>query len=466
MKKIFAFPLLLCPLIAVAEEHALPHAFSLLWALPFVGILLSIALFPLFLPSFWHNHFGKVSAFWAFTFFIPAFFSMDVQSLTALFSHVLLGEYIPFIVLLLALFTITNGIRIEGTWNGTPFSNLSLLLFGGLIASFIGTTGASMLLIHPLLKANAWRKEKAHLVIFFIFIVSNIGGALTPLGDPPLFLGFLNGIDFFWTTAHLFVPFSIVMVLLLIVFFGVDSFFYKKEKKPFEANSKANNRKLQISGEINILILFGVLGAVLMSGFWKSNIMVSLGVDEVPLENLLRDLLLILLTFLSFVSSKKRDLIANDFSWAPMLEVAKIFFTIFITVAPVIHMLKAGLEGPFASLISLTTCDNEPQNAVYFWLCGILSSFLDNAPTYLVFFNMAGGNATTLMGPCSATLVAISCGAVFMGAMTYIGNAPNFMVRSIAEQRGVPMPGFFGFMAWSSAILVPIFILLTMLHFL
>lgn len=457
--------LFLMPHMAFAAEGLDGSIFSLWWGTPFVGILLSLALIPLITPTFWYHHFGKISAFWALLFMIPAFVTFGLSSMILVFLHVFLLEYMPFIVLLVSLFTITNGIRIEAGWRGKPTSNTLILLFGTLIASFIGTTGASMLLIHPLLKANKWRHKKAHVVIFFIFLVSNIGGTLTPLGDPPLFLGFLNGIDFFWTTSHLFVPFVAVAGTLLSIFFVIDTWLYKQEPKHHGTHHAPPDGRLRISGEVNIVMLLGVLGAVLMSGFWDPHIFIPVGPLTLPLQDLLRDLFLVLLTILSFSTSKKRDLMANDFSWAPMLEVAKLFFTIFITVTPVIAMLKAGLEGPFSSLISLATCDDKPNNAVYFWLCGGLSSFLDNAPTYLVFFNMAGGHAATLMGPCSHTLVAISAGAVFMGAMTYIGNAPNFMVRSIAEQRGVKMPSFFGYMGWSLTILCPVFILLTLLYF-
>jgi len=435
---------------------------SLWWGLPFVGILLSLAIMPLFAPDFWHKHFGKIAAGWIAAFLLPCFFKYGEEATLHVISHVLFLEYLPFIILLFALFTITGGIRIQAGWHGKPHSNVMILAFGAMVASWIGTTGASMLLIHPLIKANRWRQHKTHVIIFFIFLVSNIGGALTPLGDPPLFLGFLNGVSFFWTTQHLFGPFLFVGGSTLALFYLVDTWFYKRDK----GNHPHGPREpMRISGELNFVLLLGVLGSVLMSGMWHPDIYFNVHGVQIELQNPVRDFLLIGFAILSLKYSKRVDREANHFNWEPMKEIVKIFIAIFVTVAPVISMLHAGLEGPFNGLIAMATCDGEPTNSIYFWLTGVLSSFLDNAPTYLVFFHMASGDAAILMGKCYKTLVAISAGSVFMGAMTYIGNAPNFMVRSIAEQRGIKMPSFFGYMAWSVSILCPIFILLTLFHF-
>jgi Na+/H+ antiporter NhaD/arsenite permease-like protein len=448
---------------AAPHIHSLDGAaLHLGWALPFGGILLSLAFLPLLAPDFWHHHFGKVAAFWCVAFIAPCLYSYGISLTFSVTLHTLFLEYIPFVILLAALFTITNGIRIESRWQGTPISNMMVLGIGGFLASFIGTTGASMLLIHPLIRANRWRHHKAHIIIFFIFLVSNIGGALTPLGDPPLFLGFLNGVPFFWTLKHLWFPMLIVIIPLLALFYGIDRWYFAKENH----YHKIKEAKTSIKGSFNFVFLLGVLGAVLLSGSWDPQVEITLFHIPLKLQNIIRDLMILGLTFLSFMTSDPKNREANEFSWAPLLEILKIFFSIFITVSPVISMLSSGLEGPFASLVSLATCDGKPDNAIYFWLSGILSSFLDNAPTYLVFFYMASGDPLLLTGECYKTLVAISAGSVFMGALTYIGNAPNFMVKSIAQHKGIKMPGFFGYMAWSWPILGGLFALLTLVYFL
>jgi len=442
--------------------HVDGSALSLIWGLPFVGILLSIALFPLIAPHFWEHHFGKVSAFWAFAFLIP--FAVTFGPAVTVYSvlHTLLLEYVPFIILLFALFTVSGGISVKGAMSGTPVSNTVMLGIGTAVASWTGTTGASMLLIRPMLQANKWRRHVVHTVVFFIFLVSNIGGSLTPLGDPPLFLGFLKGVDFFWTTTHIFAETLVVAVPLLALFFVIDSFYYRKETNTPPAQASG----LQVEGKINILLLAGVVGAVLLSGVWDSGVSFTIYHNEIPLQNLVRDALLILIAFASLRLTPKAAHEMNDFNWGPMKEVAKLFAGIFLTIVPVIEILRAGREGALSSVVALVTRpDGTPDNAMYFWLTGVLSSFLDNAPTYLVFFNLAGGDAEVLMHQIPVTLAAISCGAVFMGANTYIGNAPNFMVKAIAESRGVKMPSFFGYMAWSVLILIPLFVLTTFIFF-
>jgi Na+/H+ antiporter NhaD/arsenite permease-like protein len=382
--------------------------------------------------------------------------------------HVGLLEYIPFIILLLALFTISGGVQLKGSLVGSPTLNTLILFIGTVLASWMGTTGAAMLLIRPLIRANSFRKNKVHVIVFFIFLVANIGGSLTPLGDPPLFLGFLKGVDFFWTTSAMFVPMLFMSISLLIIFFVIDTILYKKESQIPKQDD--NKEKIGIEGSFNLLLLAGVVGGVLLSGFWKPGI--SYEVYHVPLEiqNLTRDLLLLVLTYMSWrlTSMKIRD--ANEYTWFPIIEVGKLFAGIFITIIPAISILKAGKNGALASIVdSVSSESGEPINYMYFWLTGILSSFLDNAPTYLVFFNAALGDTMTvsdLMGQGSQTLLAISAGAVFMGANTYIGNAPNFMVKSISESSGIEMPSFFGyFLKWSVPILMPLFIITTYLFF-
>jgi len=458
---------LLMPSAAFAAAADAPHLdggkLGLIWGVPFAGILLSIALMPLLTPRFWHHHFGKVSAFWSLAFVVP--FALTHGVSLALFEvmHTLILEYIPFIILLFALFTVAAGVRIKGSFGGTPGTNTAILGVGTVIASWMGTTGASMLLIRPLLKANQWRAKQAHIVVFFIFLVSNVGGALTPLGDPPLFLGFLKGVDFFWTTTHLLLQTLCVAVPLLAIFFVLDLWFHGRE--PGQAPA-ASDEGFGIEGTVNLLLLGGIVVAVLLSGVWKPGVSVTLYHNEIELQNVARDVLLVAIAFISLRATPKAVHEANEFSWGPIAEVAKLFAAIFLTIVPVIAMLKAGLDGPMRGLVALVSNpDGTPNNAMYFWMTGTLSSFLDNAPTYLVFFNMAGGDAATLMTTGAATLAAVSAGAVFMGANSYIGNAPNFMVKAIAESRGVATPSFFGYMVWSSIFLLPLFALTTVLFF-
>lgn len=455
---------------ALAAGAGAPHLdggeLGLIWCVPFVGILLSIALFPLLAPAFWHHHFGKVSAFWAFAFLLPflAVFGWELTLFEIL--HVGLLEYIPFIILLLSLFTVAGGIRLTGRLVGTPVVNTGILLLGTVLASWMGTTGAAMLLIRPIIRANEWRRHKVHTMVFFIFLVANIGGSLTPLGDPPLFLGFLKGVDFFWPTEAMLVPMLLVSVILLVLYYGVDSFLYRRETGAPSEEDEGDGESLGIAGKVNFLLLAGVVAAVLMSGVWRPGVSFDVFHVTVELQNLCRDLALLAIAYLSWVVTDRANRDANGFSWFPILEVGKLFAGIFLTIVPAIAILRAGTSGALEPVVSLVTgADGQPVEAMYFWLTGILSSFLDNAPTYLVFFNTAGGDAETLMGPLYGTLLAISAGAVFMGANTYIGNAPNFMVRAICEERGIPMPSFFGYMAWSVGILAPIFLVVTLVFF-
>jgi len=441
---------------------------SPVWAIPFVGMLLSIALFPLLAGHFWHHHYGKVALFWAAAFAIP-FALVYGPTLTAHeVVHTALLEYIPFIILLFALFTVSGGILITGNLHGSPGVNTAILAFGTLIASLIGTTGASMVLIRPLLRANDERRYNVHTVVFFIFLVSNIGGSLTPLGDPPLFLGFLKGVSFFWTTTHLLHDTLVIAVLLLGAFYLLDRYFYAKEEgRKRRVDPTPDTEGLGLRGAQNLPLLGGIIGAILLSALWKPGITFDVYGTHVELQWMVRDVLLVLIAFASLAITPKLLRERNGFDWEPIREVAKLFAAIFLTIIPVIAILKAGLNGAFSPLVELVTDPaGQPVNVWYFWLTGTLSAFLDNAPTYLVFFNLAGGNPHQLMGPLAVTLEAISAGAVFMGAMTYIGNAPNFMVLSIARHRGVKMPSFFGYMAWSFTFLLPCFALLTVLYFL
>ncbi len=457
------------PSLAEAAEHA-PHIpgaeLSIIWAVPFACMLLSIALGPLFFAHFWEHHFGKVAVFWGMAFLIPCAIVYGMN--TALYEglHSILLEYIPFIVLLFALFTVAGGVRLTGTLVGTPAVNTGLLLTGTVLASWMGTTGAAMLLIRPLLRANAHRKYRVHQVVFFIFLVANIGGSLTPLGDPPLFLGYLKGVDFFWTLQNLFLKTVFMAVCLLGIYFLIDTILYKKEGSPVPPQEPgATQEKLGLEGKINLVLLLGIILAVLLSGGADLGVLFSVMGIEVTVASAARDAFLLFIAWLSWKLTSRESRELNGFTWGPILEVGKLFFGIFLSMIPAIAILRAGTDGALAGLINTVFHDGQPVNAAFFWLTGALSSFLDNAPTYVVFFNTAGGDPQALMTTMSGTLAAISAGAVFMGANTYIGNAPNFMVRSIAEDRGVPMPSFFGYMMWSCGILVPLFVVMTFIFF-
>jgi Na+/H+ antiporter NhaD/arsenite permease-like protein len=303
--------------------------------------------------------------------------------------------------------------------------------------------------------------------MFFIFLVANIGGALTPLGDPPLFLGFLKGVDFFWTTKVMLWPTLLASALLLVLFYIVDAWFWQREHEVRSLDRDPTpDRPIRIEGKINFLFLLAIVIMVLLSGVWKSGVSVDIAGTTRELQGIVRDLSLLAIAWASWRLTSASVRHAHHFTWGPIVEVAKLFAGIFLTIIPAIAMLRAGSEGALAPVIALvTSADGRPNDAVYFWVTGALSSFLDNAPTYLVFFNLAGGDAVALMGTMASTLTAISLGAVFMGANTYIGNAPNFMVKAIAESRGVRMPSFFGYLGWSAIVLLPVFVVTGWLFF-
>ena len=439
--------------------------------LPFIGILLSIAIIPLIAPTFWHRNFGKISAAWALSFLIPFLLWKGFSETLHQFLDVMFLEYIPFIILLLSLFTVSGGIRIKGYLAGTPLINTLILLIGTTLASWMGTTGAAMLLIRPLIRSNKWRKHKVHTIIFFIFLVANIGGSLTPLGDPPLFLGFLQGVDFFWTTKAMLSPMLFTAFSLIIIYYLLDSFYIRKEHVRQQTESQ-NKEPLGIEGGINILLLLGIVASVLISGFWEPpNADFTFFGIHLKLQNIFRDFMLLIIAGVSMRVTSSMIRNENGFTWFPILEVAKLFAGIFITIIPAIAILRVGEQGALSELTTLLS-DNSgnPVNSMYFWLTGVLSGFLDNAPTYLIFFNIAGSSvpegmtiADYLMNHIPTTLLAISLGAVFMGAITYIGNAPNFMVKSIAEENNIKMPSFFGYMLWSVIILIPILFIVSLI---
>jgi len=435
------------------------------WALPFAGLLLSIALCPLLTPSLWHHHYGKIAIAWSLAFVLPFLAQFSAATTGHALAHALLAEYLPFIILLVALYTVAGGIHIRGNLHGSPGLNAVLMAIGAVLASFMGTTGASMLMIRPLIRANDNRKHAAHVVVFFIFIVANAGGSLTPLGDPPLFLGFLAGVDFFWTLRQILPETLFLVGALLAIFYAIDRHYYRKEGLQ-PKDPTPDSRGVRIEGQGNVLLLLAIMALVLISGSWHPGIAWQVVGTEIGLPQLLRDVALVGVTLLSLKLTPKQVHEHNHFSWGPMVEVAKLFAGIFATIIPVLAMLKAGPHGAFAPVVALATdAHGQPIPAMYFWASGGLSSFLDNAPTYLVFFNLAGGDPKVLMTTLSPVLAAVSAGSVFMGANSYIGNAPNLMVKAVAEHRGVRMPSFFGYMAWSGAVLIPLFIVMSFLFF-
>jgi len=414
---------------------------------PFAAMLLCIAVLPLLAPHLWEPNRNKA--------ILSALLGLPVAAWMAVLEPGVLlhtaHEYLAFIVLLGALFVISGGIVVRGTLAGTPGLNAALLAIGAVAASIIGTTGASVLLIRPLLRANSVRKRVVHVVVFFIFVVSNAGGLLTPLGDPPLFLGFLRGVPFLWT-LRLFPQWLFVNGVLLVLFYVLDSTIFRKEdlETPGDLDEVAVKHQVPVhlAGGLNFLYLAGVVGVLLAAG----TLDLPPGVQEAGM---------LAMAALSWFTTPRAYHVENGFSWGPIQEVAVVFAGIFATMIPALQLLNArgaslGLSSP----------------AQYFWASGALSSFLDNAPTYLAFASAASGVMGTDAGALgqllateqgTAMLRAISLGSVLMGANTYIGNGPNFMVRSIAEQAGVKMPSFFGYMAWSGAVLLPLFAAVTWL---
>jgi Na+/H+ antiporter NhaD/arsenite permease-like protein len=458
---LLALPLGLTP--SIAHAAALDGAqLSWPWALPFIGILLTIATGPLLFPRIWHRHYGKLAFAWATLTLAPMAALYGAPTALAALVHTLLAEYLSFIVLLLTLYVVAGGILVTGYLRGTPLVNTAILVFGTAIASVVGTTGAAMILIRPLIRANAARLNNTHVIVFFIILVANVGGALSPLGDPPLFVGFLRGVDFFWTTGHLLMPTVLVASLVLIAFLALDLWHYRKDRLISTVGETDPPLDLHVRGTVNLVLIAGVIAAILGAALWKPGIAFDIYGTKLELQDALRDVVLLGIAFLSLVLTHDEHREANGFTWDPIVEVAILFAGIFACIIPVLAMLQAGKDGSFAWLLAaVTASDGSPHEVAYFWLTGALSAFLDNAPTYLAFFELAGGDAAKLMGPLAGTLAAISMGAVYMGAMTYIGNAPNLMVYAIAIERGIKMPSFFGYLVWSSAVLLPVLAIVT-----
>ncbi|GIX42508.1 MAG: sodium:proton antiporter [Leptospiraceae bacterium] len=417
--------------------------------IPFILILLCIAILPLVAEHWWHSNKNKFIV--SMVLGIPiAIYLISIGRFKDL-EHQIILDYIPFVSLLAALFYISGGIVIRGDIKATPINNTIFLLIGSILASFIGTTGASMLLIRPLLKSNSERKYVVHTVLFFIFLVSNIGGLLTPLGDPPLFLGYLRGVPFTWT-FRLFPEWLFTVGILLIIYYIWDQYAYKKETIKDIIKDQTQVEPISIKGSINFIWLLGV---VLIVAFINENYEpFKTLIHQNEFFKLIQVPLFFLLIFLSKITTPDQYRKENDFNLYPIMEVAALFIGIFITMVPALILLKIhghelGLDTPIK----------------YFYATGAFSSFLDNAPTYLVFFTIAQGTMTVIefIQKEPLILAGISLGSVFMGAMTYIGNAPNFMVRSIAEQFGIKMPSFGGYLIYSILILQPVFLIMALI---
>ncbi|HPV03259.1 MAG TPA: sodium:proton antiporter [Myxococcota bacterium] len=432
---------------AMASGGSAPYHVPVYAVVPFVLLLLCIAIMPLKFPHFWESNAKKGIVVAILSVPIVGFYLYQ-NDVHRLLEH--LHEYLSFIVLLWSLYTISGGIVLRGNLKASPAVNTAFLGIGALIANLFGTTGASMLLIRPLLRTNQEREFKVHTVVFFIFVVSNIGGCLTPLGDPPLYMGFMRGVPFQWTLS-LWPQWLLVNSLLLVIYYMWDRIRYRQEKAENVAMDMTNAEPLRIDGKINIALILGVVATVALSGVLEMN-------------PWLRDGILVALGLLSMATTKKKYREDNEFNFGAITEVAVLFIGIFITMIPALMMLSEAGPGLGVN-----------HGWQYFWITGTLSSFLDNTPTYIVFLDLAQstlGSSTIeafmshVEGP--AILKAISLGAVFMGANTYIGNGPNFMVKAIAEAKGssqVKMPSFGGYMVYSMLILVPIFLLVTLLTF-
>ncbi len=454
-----AFALLAATAHAADQGHADAHyngaTLSLHWALPFAGLLLSMAIVPLFAAKFWHRHYGKVVLAWALALLVPFAVTFGAGDTLHNVVHALLREYVPFVAILFALFTIAGGICLRGALAGPPLVNVGLLALGASTRERHGDDGRVDAADPAAHHRERERQHKVHVVVFFILLVGNVGGALSPLGDPPLFIGFLKGVDFFWTTRALARPRC------------SSSSFCSRSSSCSTASSTGARRATSAPG--------GRRSAARAGGHREFRAgrrrdrrrpavgTVASGRDlrhrgcELELPNVARDVTLVLLGLASLAITPAAVRAHNQFHWEPIFEVAKLFAAIFVTIFPVLAILEAGRGGALAGVLELIGDDaGNPRNTMVYWVSGLLSAFLDNAPTYLVFFNLAGGDPERLMGPLAPTLAAISMGAVYFGSLTYIGNAPNFMIKAIAEDRGIAMPSFFAYLGYASLVMLPL----------
>lgn len=436
-------------------EQIVHSAYSMI---PFCLMLLMIAIGPLVVEKFWEKNVNKliVSLFLG----VPTAVCLIIGGMADNLEHQLLFDYIPFIILLLSLFVITGGIHLSGDIKAKPWVNTLFLAIGWVLASIMGTTGAAMLMIRPLITTNQQRKYSVHTILFFIALVANCGGLLTPLGDPPLFMLFLRGAEFTWF-LHLLPEWAFTGVLLLLIYFCMDSYYYKKEHWTALSADSRERVPMKIGGKINFIYLLGVLLSV---AFINEGYIPQMGEENAPLWiKYLREIVLLSLTFLSLYTTKKKVRYElNKYSWSPIIEVAVLFLGIFTTMTPALAYLNA-----HAAQLGFT------HTWQFYYSTGALSSFLDNTPTAVAFYEVAKGLTPDQMALFGETMVAgipeillkaISLGAVMFGSMTYIGNGPNFMVKAIAEENGIKMPSFFGYMIkFSLIILLPTYILVQLI---
>ena len=421
---------------------------GLIWAIPFCGLLASIAIVPLLLPRFWTHHYGKVAFYWVLLLVAGLARRQGIEATALSLWQQVLGEYMPFMALLIALYTVGGGIMLEGGPWGTPRGNTLLLGLGTIAAGLLGTNGVAMVLIHPLLRANAHRRVRWHMVLFFILLCCNIGGITSPLGNPPLYIGFQHGVPFLWPALQLWPALLMVALPMLAVFWLLDSRLSRHDPPP-------QRHKFYFAGWLNLALIAVVAVIVLAEGMIDTPDLVIAGAS-ISAGKLAGALALCGVAWFSKSTTSAAIREGNLFSWEPLAEVVLLFAAIFITVLPVEAMLQQGDHGPLASLLELTRRqDGSPSPRAYFVVAGILSAILDNAPTYLVFFQLAGNDAAKLTGEWSSVLKGLSAGACFFGGLTYIGNAPNLVVRSIAAHRGVAMPGFFAYAGLAIVLMAP-----------
>jgi Na+/H+ antiporter NhaD/arsenite permease-like protein len=450
---------------ACASQSLQTSDVGLPWGIPFVGFLGSIAFGQTLFPEGWGRNYGKVTIFWIATILV----SMTIRDGTGaipLLAQLLVSNYLPFIVSILALYTISGGLHLRTRMSGLPRENTILLALGTGFAGLLGTSAATLLFLRLLLTANKWRRHRVHTLVFLILLVANIGGGLTPLG-PPLLIGYLKGVSFTWTVKSMLLPTVLISGVLIATYYALDSqVFFKREDVTARIAHRQEHDIISITGTSNLVLLLAAIFLQIICGSWKAPSELRFCFVTLSVSDLARLVGLLALSAISQLSTSRNIRKINQFSWAPMKEVGVIFAGIFITIFPVLVILEGGTNGAMGGLIRLVTdLSGQPINWAYFIATGLVSSILDNAPTFLVFFDVAGGDAGALMGPKATTLVAISAGAVFWGGLTYIGNGPNFMVRSIAQEQDIRMPNFFAYIGWSSALLVPALILTAWIFF-
>jgi Na+/H+ antiporter NhaD/arsenite permease-like protein len=454
-----AFVLVLAAQPACAADGLPGDRMGFGWVLPFAGLLVSIAIGQAAFAGPWARHYPKITALWSAATLAALAPRIGWGATLDATGEVLVRQYLPFVVTIMTLYVVAGGIHIRTRMSGHPSENVILLALATLAAAVMGTPGATLLFLPVLIAANSWRRHRTHTMIFLIFLAANLGGAYTPVG-PPLLLGLLQGVPFLWTVEHLALPTTVALVMLLSIYWLLDAcLFYPREDQAARAAHRAIHDAISVEGTGNLALLALVVVILGLSSDWIVGGTVPLGITDLPVPDLMRLLALLLITEVSLHRTPAHLRKANHFSWAPLIEVAILFAGIFVTIMPVLAMVESGRAAPLgrALLALVTDDDGKAVDWAYFALTGALSSVLDNAPTFLLFFGLAGGDAATLTGPQATTLTAISAGAAYWGAATYIANAPNFMVRSIALERGIPMPDFFRFALWSAALLLPVF---------